>query len=85
MLLQMVFERMRSPTEFESTPVVAHLMQEFFLQLFGKYRKFVSIEAVEVPVAEASPRGPKLGRTASGGHALGHGEDDGILRSAWDC
>ncbi|DBA87177.1 TPA: hypothetical protein ACH3X2_005181 [Trebouxia sp. C0005] len=42
--LQVVYDGLRSPTEFESTPVIAHVLQEYFLRLLGRYREFVQLE-----------------------------------------
>ena len=43
-LLQLVYQGLRSPTEFESTPVIGHLMQEYYLKLLGSYREFVEMD-----------------------------------------
>lgn len=42
--MQVVYDGLRSPTEFESTPVIAHVLQEYFLRFMGRYREFVQPE-----------------------------------------
>ena len=42
--MQVVYEGLRSPTEFESTPIIAHVLQEYFLRFMGRYREFVQPE-----------------------------------------
>ena len=42
--MQVVYDGLRSPTEFESTPIIAHVLQEYFLRLMGRYREFVQPE-----------------------------------------
>eukprot|EP00891_Asterochloris_glomerata_P004797 jgi/Astpho2/4797/Aster-00342 len=52
--LEMVHSSLRSPTEFESTPVIGHLMQEYFLKLLGRYRDFIMPEDVYKAAAAAA-------------------------------
>ena len=42
--MQVVYDGLRSPTEFESTPIIAHVLQEYFLRFMGRYREFVQPE-----------------------------------------
>ena len=42
--VQVVYDGLRSPTEFESTPIIAHVLQEYFLRFMGRYREFVQPE-----------------------------------------
>ena len=64
---------LRSPTEFESTPVIGHCMQEYFLKLLGGYREFLEIDA---PTPE--PRTPEQGAPSPG--VRQQVQDDGYLR-----
>jgi len=47
---------LRSPTEFDSTPVIGHCMQEYFLKLLGSYREFVELDS-PIPQAAVPPGG----------------------------
>lgn len=42
--MQVVYDGLRSPTEFESTPIIAHVLQEYFLRFMGRYQEFVQPE-----------------------------------------
>ena len=64
---------LRSPTEYESTPLIGHLMQEYFLKLLGGYREFIE---VDLPDGDDMPSGPPEPRT---GPRL-QVQDDGYLR-----
>lgn len=71
--VQLVYKMLRSPTEFESTPVIGHCMQEYFLKLMGSYRDFVEVDE------------PDVGATGEGMDAIPPGtrqpvHDDGYLR-----
>ena len=93
----MTYQTLRSPTEFESTPIIAHLMQEYFLKLLGRYREF--IEPDRGPADDRIPAPPstkpELPRpaTASSAPSPGlrqHHEDDNFFRQAqsgllWCC
>jgi hypothetical protein len=58
----MLYGMMRSPTEYESTPLAAELMQEYMLRLMHRYRNFIRPEEPAGP-AEGGPSGsPTLGR-----------------------
>lgn len=55
--MQVVYDGLRSPTEYESTPIIAHVLQEYFLRLTGRYRDFIHPEgtaraAAGTPVPE---------------------------------
>ena len=65
---------LRSPTEFDSTPLIGHCMQEYFLKLLGSYREFVELDS-PIPQAEADPGG----RPSKGG-VRQQVQDDGYLR-----
>lgn len=69
--LQVVYDGLRSPTEFESTPVIAHVLQEYFLRLLGRYREFVQPEGTLRQPAPASDdqahAGPSLQRISMSG------------------
>ena len=47
--MQVVYQMLRSPTEFESTPVIGHCMQEYFLKLLGGYREFIELDVPDQP------------------------------------
>ena len=63
-MLQVVYDGLRSPTEFESTPVIAHVLQEYFLRLLGRYREFIQPKGTpRQPSATADDfTGPSLQR-----------------------
>ncbi len=69
--MQLVYDGLRSPTEFESTPVIAHVLQEYFLHLLGRYREFVQPEGTSrepTPVSEEQGHpGPSLQRISFSG------------------
>lgn len=62
---------MRSPTEFESTPVITHVLQEYFLRLLGRYREHIQPEGTPRQPAPASEdhshAGPSLQRISLSG------------------
>lgn len=60
---------LRSPTEFESTPVIGHCMQEYFLKLLGGYREFVELDVPEEQVEQTVVPGVRQ-----------QVQDDGYLR-----
>ena len=51
--LQVVYDGLRSPTEYESTPLIAHVLQEYFLRLVGQYRDFVQPDEAVANAAAA--------------------------------
>lgn len=59
--MQVVYDGLRSPTEFESTPIIAHVLQEYFLRFMGRYREFVQPEGSLRDVALASDDPPQSG------------------------
>ena len=71
-LLQLVYQDLRSPTEFESTPVIGHLMQEYYLKLLGSYREFV-----EVDQPDPQPSNPTASMQQGVRQQV---QDDGYLR-----
>eukprot|EP00884_Botryococcus_braunii_P014564 jgi/Botrbrau1/23108/Bobra.0243s0042.1 len=60
--LQMLYGMMRSPTEYESTPLAAELMQEYMLRLMYRYRHYIRPEESSSFTDEAGPDSPSLGR-----------------------
>ena len=60
---------LRSPTEFESTPVIGHCMQEYFLKLLGGYREFIELDVPEEQVEQTVVPGVRQ-----------QVQDDGYLR-----
>ena len=66
----MTYQTLRSPTEFESTPIIAHLMQEFFLKLLGRYRDFIEPDSQQandqIPARPTTKPMPSRPVTASG-------------------
>lgn len=70
-----------SSTEFNSTPFIASVMQEYFLKLVGRYRFYITPDTGPPP----SPAGQGMPRAASaksvGGSSSGGGKDaDDVLR-----
>ncbi|GFH30998.1 UDENN domain-containing protein, partial [Haematococcus lacustris] len=68
--LQAVHKNIRSPTEYETSPMIAGIMQQFFLKLFGRYHQFVHEDSPEAnqqwaALLAASPAPPTFG--AGGG------------------
>lgn len=63
---------LRSPTEFESTPVIGHCMQEYFLKLLAGYREFIELDVPEEP-AKVNEQAPPPG-------VRQQVQDDGYLR-----
>ncbi len=63
---------LRSPTEFESTPVIGHCMQEYFLKLLGGYREFIELDVPDQPSAGTEQSPPPGVRQQV--------QDDGYLR-----
>ncbi|KXZ56010.1 hypothetical protein GPECTOR_2g1562 [Gonium pectorale] len=61
--LDAVFKTVRSPTEYESSPVITGVMQEYFLRLFGSYRRFIHDQAHE-PLLRNNPAGSSSGAAA---------------------
>ena len=61
---------LRSPSEFESTPAVAELMQNYFLKLLSRYREFV-----EPDYLQGTAEGPR--RESAPGHVQNGSADDG--------
>ena len=51
----MVYDGLRNPTEYESTPIIAHVLQEYILRLMGRYREFIQPEGTSRPGAAAAP------------------------------
>ncbi|KAG2452541.1 hypothetical protein HYH02_002779 [Chlamydomonas schloesseri] len=45
--LEAVFKTVRSPTEYESSHLITGVMQEYFVRLFGSYRRFIHDQAME--------------------------------------
>lgn len=63
---------LRSPTEYESTPVIGHCLQEYFLKLLGNYREFVEVDSLDGDdVVQMSTEPVAIRR---------HTQDDGYLR-----
>lgn len=50
---QVVRDHTQSPTEFDSTPKCAELLQDFFVRLVGSYRRFVRPDDGVTPAALA--------------------------------
>ena len=69
MFPQVVYQMLRSPTEFESTPVIGHCMQEYFLKLLGGYREFIELDVPEEQVEQTVVPGVRQ-----------QVQDDGYLR-----
>ncbi|KAL6757957.1 AEX-3 domain-containing protein [Haematococcus lacustris] len=72
--LQAVHKNIRSPTEYETSPMIAGIMQQFFLKLFGRYHQFVHEDTPEAnqqwaALLAASPAPPTFG---AGGGAGNH-------------
>ena len=67
--MQVVYDGLRSPTEFESTPVIAQVLQEYFLRLLGWYREFVQPEGTprQPSAAPDDLNGPSLQRNSMSG------------------
>ena len=55
LMLQVVYDGLRSPTEYESTPIIAHVLQEYFLRLMGRYRDFIQPEGAARAATGAAP------------------------------
>ena len=86
-MAQMTYQTLRSPTEFESTPIIAHLMQEYFLKLLGRYRQFVEPDSEQpndqIPARPSTKPAPPRPATAGGAPSIGlrqHHEDDNFFR-----
>ncbi|EFJ50722.1 hypothetical protein VOLCADRAFT_120590 [Volvox carteri f. nagariensis] len=45
--LEAVFKTVRSPTEYESSPLITGVMQEYFVRLFGSYRRYIHEQTPE--------------------------------------
>jgi hypothetical protein len=65
---------LKSPTEFESTPVIGHCMQEYFLKLLGGYREFVEVDE---PIPQADTPSSQPSKTPGVRQQV---QDDGYLR-----
>ncbi|GIL47652.1 hypothetical protein Vafri_4419 [Volvox africanus] len=52
--LEAVFKTVRSPTEYESSPLITGVMQEYFVRLFGSYRRYIH-EQLPEPLLRALP------------------------------
>ncbi|KAK9829376.1 hypothetical protein WJX72_005465 [[Myrmecia] bisecta] len=84
--LQVVYNTLRSPTEYESTPIIGHLMQEYFLKVIGRYREFVQPDG-ELQIKAATPTSDTAAQkshrpAAAGGPHKHAAKDDGIIRHA---
>ena len=53
--MQVVYDGLRNPTEYESTPIIAHVLQEYILRLMGRYREFIQPEGTPRAGAAAAP------------------------------
>lgn len=62
---------LRSPDEFETTPAVAELMQNYFLKLLSRYREFV-----EPDYLQGTSNGPHRHRESATGHSIDGTPDD---------
>lgn len=67
----MVYDGLRSPTEYESTPLIAHVLQEYFLRLVGTYRDFIQPEGAAANGAAAKLDGNAAQESPSEGRSLG--------------
>ncbi|GLC43834.1 hypothetical protein PLESTB_000913400 [Pleodorina starrii] len=76
--LEAVFKTVRSPTEYESSPLITGVMQEYFVRLFGSYRRFIHEQGSE-PLQRALPSalGLTWPHTARGGGGGGGGRESG--------
>ncbi|GFR44889.1 hypothetical protein Agub_g6233 [Astrephomene gubernaculifera] len=69
--LEAVFKTVRSPTEYESSPVITGVMQEYFVRLFGSYRRYIHDQAAEPLLRAANcvsaAAGPAPWKSGTGG------------------
>ncbi|BDA43641.1 probable DENN domain-containing protein 1C at N-terminal half [Coccomyxa sp. Obi] len=72
--LALLRETLRSPVEYESTPVIAALMQEYMVKLLGRYREFVERDVPGSPGPAAVPE-------ANGAGPRSRHQDDGYIRA----
>ncbi|KAK9915164.1 hypothetical protein WJX75_005465 [Coccomyxa subellipsoidea] len=72
--LALLHQTLRSPIEYESTPVIAALMQEYMVKLLGRYTEFVKrdLPGSPAPVPEANGTGPRI-RHQDDGYIRAHG------------
>jgi hypothetical protein len=74
-VFEVVRDHIQSPTEFDSTPKCAELLQDFFLRLVGSYRKYVRRDDEITPAALAlgidRPPAAAAAMSPAGGSAAG--------------
>lgn len=74
---QMLYGMMRSPTEYESTPLAAELMQEYMLRLMQRYKQYIRPEEQPAPAEAPVSGSPTIGR-----RSVSAPQDADILRYA---
>lgn len=67
---QVVYDGLRNPTEYESTPIIAHVLQEYILRLMGRYREFIQPEGTPRAGATAAPAEDQAQVSPSGQQTL---------------
>lgn len=70
LMLQVVYDGLRSPTEYESTPIIAHVLQEYFLRLMGRYREFIQPEGTARAATGAATGAAPAEEQANAGQAV---------------
>lgn len=84
--LATAYRQLKSPTEYESSPFIASIMQEYFLKLLGNYRSFMHEDtpALNARFAAALHLSGGLGQGAgaAGGAAAGFGSSSGAASPA---